>query len=106
MGYRRCLQGRLSQQTFLINYASERVVRRGLNGSSPQPDVLERPGLRLDFVAREGFKFLNRDLELKFEARNHTGENHEEFQESESSRIDRNTCDLGRVFNLSATIKM
>ena len=97
---------RLSQQTFLLNYASERVVSRGLNGSPPQPDVLERPGLRLDFVAREGFKFLNRELELKFEARNLTGERHEEFQESGSNRIERNTYDLGRVFNLSATIKM
>ena len=97
---------RLSQQTFLLNYASERVISRGLNGTPAQPDVIEKPGLRLDFVAREGFKLLNRDLEVKFEARNLTGERHEEFQESGSNRIERNTYDLGRVFNLSATVKM
>lgn len=97
---------RLSQQTFLLNYASERVVSRGLNGSPPQPDVIEKPGLRLDFVAREGFKLLNRELEVKFEARNLTGEKHEEFQESGSNRIERNTYDLGRSFSLSATIKI
>ena len=97
---------RLSQQTFLLSYASERVVSRGLTGSPPQPDIIEDPGLRLDFVAREGFKFLNRELEVKFEARNLTGRGHEEFQESGSNRINVNTYDLGRVFNLSATIKM
>ena len=48
-------QDRLSQQTFLLTYASERVVSRGLNGSPPQPDIIEDPGFRLDFVAREGF---------------------------------------------------
>lgn len=99
-------RNRLSQQTFLLNYASERVVSRGLNGSPPQPDVIEEPGLRLDFVAREGFKFLNSELEVKFEARNLTGEGHTEFQESGSNRIERNTYDLGRSFNLSATIKI
>ena len=97
---------RLSQQTFLVNYASERVVSRGLNGSPPQPDVIEKPGLRLDFVAREGFRFLNRELEMKFEARNLTGEKYQEFQESGSNRIERNTYDRGRVFNLSATVKL
>ncbi len=99
-------RNRLSQQTFLLNYASERVVSRGLNGSPPQPDVIEKPGLRFDFVAREGFKFLNRDLELKFEARNLTGQKHEEFQESGSNRIERNTYDLGRSFSLSASVKI
>ena len=33
----------LSQQTILLNYATKRVVSRGLNGSTPLPDVIEKP---------------------------------------------------------------
>ena len=93
----------LSQQTILLTYSSERVVSRGLNGSPRQPDVIERPGFRLDFVAREQMDFLGRPLEFKFEARNLTKRRHEEFQQSGSNRIDVNTYDLGRVFNLSVS---
>ena len=91
----------LSQQTILLTYSSERVVSRGLNGSPRQPDVIEKPGFRLDFVAREEMDFVGRPIEIKFEARNLTGRRHEEFQQSGSNRIDVNTYDLGRFFNLS-----
>lgn len=99
-------RGRLSQQTLLVTYASERAVSRGANNVVPQPDVVERPGLRLDFVAREGFTFLNREMELKFEARNLTGRRHVEYQQSGDNRIDVNTYDVGRSFALSASVKM
>src|SRR5690606_4196827 len=46
-------EDKLSQQTILLTYASSRVVSRGLNNSG-QPDVIEKPGLRIDFVARQG----------------------------------------------------
>ena len=98
-------QGSLSQQTFLLNYASKRVVSRGLNGSVPQPDVIENPGFTLDFVARQGVKLLSQDIELKFEARNITGRRHQEFQKSASNRIDVNTYDLGRTLAVSASVK-
>ena len=39
-------------------------------------------------------------MELKFEARNLLGENYEEYQTLNGSRIDTNTYDLGRVFTL------
>ncbi len=94
---------RLSQQTILLSYASDRVVSRGLNGSPRQPDVIERPGLRIDFVAREELDFLGRPIEMKFEARNLTARRHEEFQQAGSNRIDVNTYDLGRVFSLSVS---
>ena len=94
---------RLSQQTILLTYASDRVVSRGLNGSPRQPDVIERPGLRVDFVAREEADFLGRPVEIKFEARNLTARRHEEFQQSGSNRIDVNTYKLGRVFSLSVS---
>lgn len=96
---------KLSQQTFLLTYASDRVVSRGVFGSPPQPDVLEHPGFRLDFVAREGIKLLGQEFEVKFEARNITGQRHVEFQESGKTRLDVNTYNVGRSFSLSASVK-
>ena len=95
---------RLSQQTLLLSYASKRVSSRGLNGSPPQPDVIEKPGLRIDFVAREAMDFLGQEIELKFEARNITARRHEEFQQSGANRIEINTYDLGRTLTLSASV--
>ncbi|OJW59418.1 MAG: TonB-dependent receptor [Sphingomonadales bacterium 63-6] len=94
-------EDRLSQQTFLITYASDRVVSRGLNGTPPQPDVIERPGVQLDFVAREGFKLLGTDMEAKFEVRNILGRGHEEYQQFGDRRVDVNTYDVGTTYALS-----
>ena len=96
---------KLSQQTILLTYASDRVVSRGLNGSPPQPDVIERPGLRVDFVVREGIELGNHELEMKFEARNLTARRHVEFQSAGTNRIDTNTYNEGRSFSLSASLK-
>lgn len=83
-------QDRLSQQTLLVTYASDRVVSRGVFGSPPQPDVYERPGIRVDLVLREGVKLLKREVELKLEVRNLTGRRHVEFQRSGANRLDFN----------------
>ncbi len=93
---------RLSQQTVLISYASERAVSRGFTG---QPDVVERPGVQLDLVLREGVDFLGQELELKFEGRNllHTG--HREYQQSGANVVEFNTYDVGTTFTLSASAK-
>ncbi len=96
---------RLSQQTLMMTYASKRVVSRGLNGSPPQPDIIEVPGLRLDFVMREGFSLFGKEIEAKFEARNLTGRGNMQYQQSGANRIDNNRYDLGRSFSLSATMK-
>ena len=96
----------LSQQTLLIGYSSERVISRGLNGSPPQPDVIERPGLTVDFVARQGFTVIGKEIELKFEGRNLTGRKHLEFQKSGANRIDINSYKLGRIYTLSASVKL
>ena len=95
---------RLSQQTILVSYASQRVVSRGLNGSIPQPDVIERPGLSLDFVAREGVEVFGKTLELKIEARNLLGTAHREFQRAGERRIDINSYDVGTTFAASASL--
>jgi outer membrane receptor protein involved in Fe transport len=96
---------KLSQQTLLLTYSSDRVVSRGLNGSPPQPDVLERPGLQVDFVAREGVNFMGSEIELKLEGRNLTGRRHREFQQFEANVINTNTYRVGRSFSLSASLK-
>src|SRR3546814_4827040 len=75
---------RLSQQTLLLTYASPRVTSRGPSG---QPDLREKPGLSLDFVARQGLMLAGKEVELKFEARNLTGRNYQEVQESGDNRI-------------------
>jgi outer membrane receptor protein involved in Fe transport len=93
---------RLSQQTLLLTYSSRRVTNRG---PGDQPDIVEEPGLRLDFVMREGIRLFGQDAELKFEARNLTNEDYEEFQMLNGSRIDTNSFDLGRSFSLGLDVK-
>ncbi len=97
---------RLSQQTILLSYASNRVVSRGLNGTPPQPDVIESPGVQLDFVWREGFDLLGTEVEAKFEARNILGRSHREFQQAGSNRIQTNSYDVGTTLAFSLGIKM
>jgi outer membrane receptor protein involved in Fe transport len=94
-------QDRLSQQTFLISYASERVVSRGLNGTPPQPDVIERPGWQLDFVVREGFDLFGREIEFKAEVRNILGTDHLEYQDAAGNRLDINSYRDGTSFGIS-----
>lgn len=96
---------RLSQQTLILNYASDRVTNRGPAGTPQQPDIVERPGLRLDFVARQGVQLMGSEIELKFEARNLTGQKYEEFQDAGDSRIDINTYDVGTRFSVGASVK-
>ena len=98
---------RISQATVLLNYASERVTNRGpIQGSARQPDLIEEPGFRLDFVAREQVEFLGAQAEIRFEARNLLGQDYEEFQEFEDNRIEVNSYDVGRTFSLGISFKL
>lgn len=99
-------QDKLSQQTFMITYASKRVISRGVFGTPPAPDVFEYPGWRLDFVAREGVNLFGAEFELKFEARNITGRRHLEVQEAAGNRIDVNSYDVGTSFALGISAKI
>ena len=83
------------QATFLFNYASQRVTARG----GALPDVVEDPGLTVDFVARTEFGGLGVPLELSFEARNLFGRDNFEFQELNGNRIEINTFDVGTSFS-------
>jgi len=95
---------RLSQQTLLLTYASERVVSRGLNGTPPQPDIVEDPGFRLDFVMREGFTLFGRAMEGKLEVRNIFGRGYEEFQRAGDNRVEINTYDVGTTIAGSISV--
>lgn len=93
-------QDRLSQQTFLISYASERVTSRG---AGLQPDIKEKPGIQLDFVAREGLEFGKLKAEAKFEVRNITNTKYQEFQENGPNRIYYNRYAPGTSARLTLT---
>ena len=92
----------LSQQTLLVTYGSPRVTSRGPSG---QPDIEERPGFRLDFVARQGVAVFGQELEVKFEARNITGTRYQEVQTSGDNRIFYNRYNVGTSFSLGASLK-
>jgi outer membrane receptor protein involved in Fe transport len=94
----------LSQQTLLITYASNRITNRFTSSGVPI-DFIEEPGFRLDFVMRQGVTIGGLDLEMKFEARNLTNENYEEFQSFNGARVDRNSYDIGRSFSLGLSAK-
>ncbi|WP_265569459.1 TonB-dependent receptor domain-containing protein [Sphingomicrobium nitratireducens] len=95
-------EDRLSQQTFLLTYASDRATNRGANQT---PDLIEEPGVMLDFIWREGFELLGTELELKGEVRNILGTDYKETQSLNDSMIVIQSYDRGTRFNLSATVK-
>ena len=93
---------RLSQQTLLLSYASDRVTSRGAAGL---PGHLRVAGLTVDLVAREGFNLFGQDLEMKLEGRNLTRRGYSEFQERSGSKVYYNRYDVGASFSLSVTAK-
>ncbi|MES2174707.1 MAG: TonB-dependent receptor [Pseudomonadota bacterium] len=93
---------KLSQQTLLLTYASDRVTSRGPN---LQPDIKERPGVQLDFVARQGVKLPGGiNSEVKFEARNILGRKFQEFQEQDGNRVYYNRYKIGTTIAASLTV--
>jgi outer membrane receptor for Fe3+-dicitrate len=93
---------RLSQQTILLSYSSDRVTSRGPAGL---PDINESPGLMVDLVAREGIELLGRELELKFEARNLFGRGYKEFQKRDGNEVYYNRYAVGTSFSMSVSTK-
>ena len=93
---------RLSQQTLLLSYGSDRVTSRGAAGL---PDIYESPGLTVDIVVREGFELFGQDLELKLEGRNLLRRGYREFQERDGNRVFYNRYDIGTNFSISVSAK-
>ncbi len=98
---------RLEQLTLLLTYASERVTSRGANtGGVLDPDIVERPGLNVDIVARQGWENEGwPPIELKFEARNVFGRDRFEFQDYEAGRARINNYAVGTTFAASISAK-
>jgi outer membrane receptor protein involved in Fe transport len=93
---------KLSQQTLLVSYSSPRVTSRGPN---LQPDIKEKPGLTLDFVARQAVVLPGGiNSEFKFEARNITGRKFQEFQEQGGTKIFYNRYKIGTTIAGSLTV--
>lgn len=91
----------LSQFTFLLSYASERVTNRGAGG---QPDIMEKPGFRLDFVARQAIKLFGATPEFKFELRNITGTRYQEYQQAGDNIIYYNRYRQGTTASLGVNL--
>ncbi|QQQ18189.1 TonB-dependent receptor [Brevundimonas vitis] len=90
-----------SQATILVTYVSERSSARGRPG---EPDLIQDPGVILDFVYRKDFEWMGRDLGLSVELRNLLDEEYIEYQEL-GTRVIANGYDLGRSGSISLTAR-
>ncbi|MEO1188533.1 MAG: TonB-dependent receptor, partial [Pseudomonadota bacterium] len=98
----------VEQATLLLNWVDERILQRGRpDGTSRIADVLEDPGVQLDFVYRRDLSFNGKDLTLGLSARNILGEKNEEFQLNggELGRTEFNTYERGTSLSASLTAK-
>ncbi|MCE7797509.1 TonB-dependent receptor [Sphingobium sufflavum] len=93
----------LSQLTLLFNYASDRVTTRGPGN---QVDYIEKPGVRLDIVYRQGIRTTFGEIELKAEARNLTRTDYREEQSFSNGNVVRvNSYRQGALFSFGASMK-
>ena len=90
-----------SQATLIANYVSERVSARGRPG---EPDLIQEPGVSLDFVYRKAFDIGEREIGFAFEVRNLLGEEFLEYQQR-GQRIIVNGYELGRGASVSLTAR-
>ncbi len=100
LGFQR--EGRLSEQTLLMTVASDRATNRGPNDT---PDLVERPGVQLDFVLREEVQVGNLPLELKVEVRNILQTPFREAQVLGDTVVFNNRWDIGTRFALGLTAR-
>lgn len=91
-----------SQATVFIKYVGDRTSARGRPG---QPDLIQSPGVILDFTYRKNVVVREHDIEFGFEARNLLDEDYEEFQELGTGRVYANQYSLGRSFSVSFSAK-
>jgi outer membrane receptor protein involved in Fe transport len=61
--------------------------------------------MTLDAVARQGFQLAGKEVEVKFEARNLSGQDYKETQDVQGTRLLINRYKLGRSFSLGASVK-
>ncbi|RZJ44725.1 MAG: TonB-dependent receptor [Brevundimonas sp.] len=90
-----------SQATLIANYVSERTSARGRPG---EPDLIQEPGVSLDFVYRKDFDYAGREFGVAFEFRNLLGEEFLEYQEL-GNRVIINCYELGTSGSVSLTAR-
>jgi len=90
-----------SQATVLVTYVSERSSARGRPG---EPDLIQEPGVMLDFVYRKDFMWGGRDMGLGIEIRNLLDTEYLEYQEL-GNRITANAYDLGMSGSISLSTR-
>jgi hypothetical protein len=86
-----------------VTYTSERVAAR--SSSLDLPDLVQDPGVRVDFVYRRNFEVQGREMTASFEARNLTGTDAQEYQEAGGRRFDTNSFDVGQSFSVGLSAK-
>ncbi|MGP1274179.1 MAG: TonB-dependent receptor domain-containing protein [Caulobacterales bacterium] len=96
-------EGDNDQFTLLMNWVDERIVQRGFNSpSGVLPDVIDEPGVQLDFQYRRRFAAMGREFSLGFAGRNLLDEDYREYQRNETiGETEFNTYERGRTFSLS-----
>lgn len=92
-----------SQATLLVTYTSERVAAR--SSSLDLPDLIQDPGVRVDFVYRRNFELQGREMTASFEARNLTGTDAQEYQEAYGRRFETNGFEVGQSFSVGLSAK-
>ncbi len=98
----------VEQATLLLNWVDERILQRGnQQGTSPVADVIEDPGIQLDFVYRRDFTFGDKNFTLGLSARNLLNEDNQEFQRNGGNvgRSEFNTYERGTSLSASLTAK-
>lgn len=96
----------VEQATLLLGWVDERILQRG-DARLGLEDVIEDPGIQLDFVYRRDFSFRGKELTLGLSARNILDEAHEEFVNTTTDvgRVEFNTYDRGTSLSASLTAK-
>jgi TonB-dependent receptor len=98
---------RLQQATLLLNYSSPRVTSRGqILGQARLNDIIEKPGLSLDLVLRQGMKLMGREAEFNVKVRNILQNDYEEYQQVGDDRIFINKYDQGTSVSFGASLKL
>ena len=92
-----------TQATILMTYTSDRVVAR--SSSIDLPDLIQDPGLRVDFVLRKAFEISGQEFTGSFEARNLTGTDAEEYQSAGGKRFETNSFDVGQSFSVGLSTR-
>ena len=81
-----------------MTWVSDRITARGRPG---QPDLVQSPGITLDFNYRKGFRVWDEEFNLGFGARNLLDEDFKEFQQQGPNIVYNNRYTPGTTFSLS-----